>query len=87
MKVNRHHGATPGEYFWQIRVRTNAHLDFWLKDYLDGIEMNHQSDGTSLLTGDLPDMPAVYGLILQLRDAGVSLISLNVERISRKEND
>jgi len=30
----------------------------------------------------LTDMPAVYGLILRLRDAGIVLISLEAERVN-----
>jgi len=32
------------------------------------------------LNGELTDLPAVYGLILQLRDGGIDLLSLQVEK-------
>ncbi len=68
-------------YVWQFRVRSDAHLDSWIIDYCDVQTMNHEKDGSSTLSGELPDMPAVYGLILKLRDAGIGLISLKVERM------
>ncbi len=68
------------EYVWQIQVRTEAHLDYWIRDYLGGLKINHERDGNTTLTGKLPDMSAVYGLVLQLRDAGITLLSLQVER-------
>jgi len=33
-------------------------------------------NGTTLLCGDLPDQPALYGLILHLRDLGITLLSV-----------
>ncbi len=80
MKEKNMNHAASKEYVWQIRVRSVAHLDDWIKDYFGGVSISNEKDGCSLITGELPDMPAVYGLILQLRDAGISLISLQVER-------
>lgn len=69
-----------GKYVWRIRIRTPAHLDNWLTDCFGGLLIKHNEDGTSLITGELMDMSAVYGLIIQLRDAGISIISLDVRR-------
>ena len=67
-------------YCWQVRVRSAAHLDNWIAECLGGIMIEHQDDGTTVLIGELTDLPAVYGLIIQLRDSGVDLLSLQVER-------
>ena len=75
------HYRNTGEFLWRIRVSTVAHLDYWLKDYFGGLDITHQEDGTTLISGKLPDLPDVYGLILQLRDSGVELVSLQVERV------
>ncbi len=80
MVKNNHSRISTGAYVWQVRVRSEAHLDDWLKDYFGELNMSHEKDGSTLLTGELPDMSAVYGLILQLRDTGIVLISLQVER-------
>lgn len=74
------HYRNTGEFLWRIRVSTVAHLDYWLKDYFGGLDITHQEDGTTLISGKLPDLPDVYGLILQLRDSGIELISLQAER-------
>jgi len=70
-----------GEYIWKIRVRTVAHLDYWLKDCFGGLDIIHEEDGTTLISGELPDLPEVYGLILQLRDFAIVLVSLQVDRV------
>jgi len=69
------------EYIWKIRVRAVAHLDYWLKDYFGGLDITHEEGGTTIISGELPDLPDVYGLILQLRDSGIALVFLQVKRV------
>ena len=73
--------VAPQEYVWRVRVRSLAHLESWIKDYFAEFAISHEQDGTTCLNGELSDMSAVYGLILLLRDAGVELLSLHVERV------
>jgi len=73
-----------GGYFWKVKVVSEAHLDPWIKDYFGGLDIAHRLDGSSVITGQLTDMPAVYGLILRLRDAGIILLSLEAERVNNK---
>lgn len=68
------------QYHWRLQVRTEAHLDSWLADVLVPLDLTHCEDGTSLLSGTLGDISAVYGSLLKLRDTGVHVISLLVER-------
>jgi hypothetical protein len=37
-----------------------------------------QPDGNTVITGVLPDQAALYGLLMSLRDWGISLISVNL---------
>ncbi len=73
--------VAPKEFVWKVRVRSLAHLESWIKDYFAEFAITHEQDGTTCLNGELSDMSAVYGLILLLRDAGVELLSLHVERV------
>ena len=72
-------------YEWKVEVRSPAHLDEWINDYFDGLTLSHEEDGSSLLRGALTDLPAVYGLILKLRDSGIELLSLKAERMQAEE--
>jgi len=72
-------------FFYWIRVRTETHLDDWVGDYFAGLEMKHEKGESTLLAGEMEDMPAVYGLILKIRDAGINLLSLHVERKERRD--
>ena len=40
------------------------------------MNIKHKKNGSTHLSGELPDLSVVYGLILQLRDAGIALLSL-----------
>ncbi len=67
-------------YCWIVQVQTKDHLDFWIKDYFNGLEVDHNPDGSSLISGELPDLPALYGLFIKLRDSGVVILSMQVRR-------
>ncbi len=80
MAVKRDRKFNADNYCWQVRVSSAAHLDYWITDCFSGLKIEHRDNGTTALTGELTDLPAVYGLVLQLRDSGVDLLSLQIER-------
>jgi hypothetical protein len=41
-----------------------------------GLAVAPESDGTTVLSGELADQAAVYGLLAALRDLGLSLLSV-----------
>jgi hypothetical protein len=59
---------------YEIRVR--GHLDEEWSDWLGGMTIARQDDGTSLLTGPVIDQAALQGLLLKLHDLGLSLVSV-----------
>ena len=63
---------------YQIRVA--GHLaDRW-SDWLGGLAMERQKDGTTVLRGAVVDQAALHGVIARIRDLGVALLA--VDRIS-----
>ena len=63
---------------YQIRVA--GHLaDRW-SDWLGGLAMERQEDGTTVLSGAVVDQAALHGVIARIRDLGVALLA--VDRIS-----
>jgi len=79
--MKKNEGLSGEKYFWRVEVYSEAHLDDWIRDYFEGLEIRKERTGNTLLTGKMQDLPEVYGLILKLRDAGVGLLSLHVERV------
>jgi hypothetical protein len=62
----------------------NQHLEITIRGHLtpewtvifDGMNVICLADGNTLITGNLPDQAALYGLLIQLRDLGITLISV-----------
>jgi hypothetical protein len=59
---------------YEIRVR--EWLDPSWSEWLGGLALHHEDDGTTTLRGTLPDQAALSGVIARLRDLGLTLLSL-----------
>jgi hypothetical protein len=58
-------------------IRVKGHLDpFWQEWFLP-LAITQQSDGTTLLSGPIQDQAALYGLLLKMRDLGLTLLELS----------
>lgn len=68
-------------------IRVMGHLDLEWAGWLGNVEIEHLPDGTTRLIGQMPDQAALYGCLLKLRDAGVSLISIHLENSEREEDN
>ena len=62
-------------HFYEIRIA--EHLDAHWADWFDGMSITLEEDGTTLLSGPVPDQPALYGLLRKVRDLGLPLVSVN----------
>ncbi len=62
-------------HFYEIRIE--GRLDAQWQDWFDGMSVTLEADGTTLLSGPVPDQPALYGLLRKVRDLGLPLISVN----------
>ena len=68
------HGKDPKADRVEIRVR--GHLDPRWSDWLDGLTLTHENDGTTLIEGPVVDQAALFGIIDRLRDLALPLISV-----------
>jgi hypothetical protein len=75
-----------GGSIYQIKIK--GYLDLHWADWLGGLEISHDVQGNSLLTGMLPDQSALHGILVQIRDLGMPLISLSSQpgTVEGKEN-
>lgn len=64
----------------QVSIRVKDHMDanLW-QDWFSGLEITPEPQGTSLLTGPLPDQAALFGVLLQIRALNLRLLALTVE--------
>jgi hypothetical protein len=58
------------------RICVQGHLGQVWQDRFEGLRIEQQEAGTTLLSGTLPDQAALQGLLLQLVRLGLVLLSL-----------
>jgi hypothetical protein len=58
-------------------IRTTGRLDDRWSDWFEGMDLVHQSDGTTAIRCPALDQAGLHGLIRTLRDLGLPLISVN----------
>jgi hypothetical protein len=59
---------------YEIKVR--GHVDGHWSDWLGGLEITQDEQGNSHLTGVIPDQAALHGVLNQIRNLGLTLISI-----------
>ncbi len=59
---------------YEIRIR--GRLDARWAARFDGLSMQDEPDGTTVLRGPVTDQAALHGLISRVRDLGVPLLSV-----------
>ena len=68
------------------RIRVREHLDPGWQQRFEGLQIEHQDAGTTLLAGSLPDQAALQGVLLQIVRLGLTLLSLETsETLEREE--
>jgi len=58
-------------------IRLKGHLDDRWIDWFGGVEITLEANGNTLLTCQVVDQAALHGLLRQIRDIGLPLISVN----------
>jgi len=58
-------------------IRIEGHLAADWSDWFEGMTVRCQADGTTTLEGPVRDQAALQGLLIRVRDLGLSLISVN----------
>lgn len=65
-----------GHSCYQLRV--DGHLDDHWSDWFGDLTLTHKSDGTTSLSGLVADQAELHGLLMKVRDLGVTLVSVAV---------
>jgi hypothetical protein len=69
-----------------VSIRIKGHLDQSWQQWLEGLQIVHDPDGTCRLVGLLPDQPALQGVLHKLSRLSLPLLSLETsEAPGRKE--
>ena len=60
--------------FCEIIVK--GHLDIDWSEWFDGLAIAHNDKDETMLTGQIRDQAALYGILARMRDLGLFLISV-----------
>lgn len=60
----------------KVEIRVKGCLDENWSEWFEGFEINHEGDDETVLTGEVVDQSALYGLIAKLRNLGLTLASV-----------
>ena len=71
----------PPEWY-EIRVEGRLPSDW--SDWFEGLDIQCDSPGESVLSGSLADQAALYGVLAKIRDLNLKLISVD-RRFARKD--
>ena len=59
---------------YQIRIK--GHLGRHWTNWFDGVNITPEDNGNTLLTGQVVDQAALFGLLRKVRDLGLPLLSV-----------
>ncbi len=68
-----------------VSIRVKGHLDLSWREWLEGLQIVHETGGTSRLFGPLQDQPALYGVLTKLGRLNLTLVSLESREVVNKE--
>jgi hypothetical protein len=69
----------------RYEIRLTGHLGARWAAWFDGLAVSHESDGTTVLRGVIPDQAALHGVLQRARDLGLPLVS--VSRVAAGPSD
>ena len=57
-------------------ICVKGHLDSSWQAWFAPLQIRHEPSGTTILSGQLPDQAALYGVLLKLDRLGIALIAV-----------
>jgi hypothetical protein len=63
-------------------IRVKSQLSQPWADWFGGLLVQNLANGEAILFGDLPDYPALYGVVSHMRDLGIEITSVEVNGIA-----
>lgn len=63
----------------RCEIRVRGHLDGVWSAWFDGLVLTHESDGNTVLAGNLPDQAALHGALIKIRDLGLPLLAVTCD--------
>ncbi len=66
------------------KIKIQGHLDTHWSEWLYGMTITQEGDGTTTLYGPLPDQTVLHSVLDRIRDMNLPLISVNQVELERQ---
>ena len=73
-----------------IEIKVEGILTEEWSDWFEGMSILHETEGETLITGQIEDQAVLFGLLKKIRDLGLPLMSVNQtlnKKSSRRKNE
>jgi hypothetical protein len=74
--TERHTPTPDSREAGRYEIRLMGHLDARWAAWFDGLTVRRESDGSTVISGQVPDQAALHGLLQRVRDLGLPLVSV-----------
>ena len=74
--TERHTSTPDSREAGRYEIRLTGHLDARWTAWFDGLTVGRESDGTTVISGQVADQAALHGLLQRVRDLGLPLVSV-----------
>ena len=68
------------------RIRVHGHLDTAWSEWFEGLTLTHEPNDETMIAGPVRDQAALFGLLIKIRDLGLTLIAVNHISDDHQEN-
>jgi hypothetical protein len=68
----------------QVEIRVKGRIDERWSEWLDGLRIVHTDQDETILSGEVMDQAALYGLIAKLRDLGLPLLAVKFVQVPNR---
>ncbi len=72
-------------HHFNCEIKIKGRLEERWSEWFEGLAFTHGSDGTTTLSGSLPDQAALHSILLKIRDMNLTLISVTQSESNPKE--
>ena len=65
----------------RVEICIEGQIDKAWSEWFEGFSVTHTHQNETIITGEVPDQSALYGMITKLRDLGLKLVSVSSQEM------
>jgi hypothetical protein len=61
-------------------IRVKGHLGISWSTWFEGMDIRHEENGETVLSGPIADQAALHGVLMKIRDLGLPLVAVTRQK-------